>query len=217
MKPMTRVLSGAIAALAASTAVSGVAIAQTYATTPPAPYEQRRYEALGVVDSVETLTGTSQGNRIAGTILGGVIGGVLGHQIGSGRGNDVATVAGALGGAAVGNTIGANKGSSDIYRVRVRMDGGEYRVVEQASLDGLRTGDRVRVDGDRVMLYGGAERNDIQGFAPPEGSAPDPRTYRWEERFDRDGNPDERGRFDREGNRVYDRDGNRIENRGTRD
>jgi hypothetical protein len=41
----------------------------------------------------------------------------------------------------------------DIYRIRVRFDDRSYRTVAQDSLDGLRVGSSVRIEGDRVRRY----------------------------------------------------------------
>ena len=41
----------------------------------------------------------------------------------------------------------------DIYRIRVRFDDKSYRTVAQDSLDGLRVGSSVRIEGDRVRRY----------------------------------------------------------------
>lgn len=39
------------------------------------------------------------------------------------------------------------------YVIRIRFDDRTFETVEQASLDGLRVGDSVRVEGDRVRRY----------------------------------------------------------------
>ena len=239
MKAVTKILAGALAALAATPFTVGVVSAQSYRAVEQPTYENRDSAQLGVVQSIETVRGSNQGNRVAGAILGGVLGGVIGHQIGSGRGNDVATVAGALGGAAVGHGIARDKGTDDFYRVSVRMDNGETRVAEQGSGGGLRTGDRVRVDGNVVTLYAGDTYPSNQGYqsnqcnqgyqgypayqgslppppdayAPNETYAPDDRTLENRDRYDRDGyRIDDRGnRYDRDGNRIDDRPSNRNE------
>ena len=88
----------------------------------------------------------------AGAVVGGIVGGVLGHQIGSGRGNDAATVAGAIGGAVVGNEIEKRRSDGpDHYRVTVQFRDGREATFAQDSLYGVRVGDRVRVDGGRVL------------------------------------------------------------------
>ena len=89
----------------------------------------------------------------AGAVVGGIVGGVLGHQVGSGRGNDAATVAGAVGGAVVGNEVEKRRASDERYRVTVRFRDGREATFYQDDLNGIRVGDRVRVQGDRVALY----------------------------------------------------------------
>ena len=111
------------------------------------------YSAYGVVESIETTGSGVDPHNVAGTVIGGVIGGVLGHQIGSGRGNSVATVAGAVGGAVVGHEVEESNKKRDLYRVRIRLEGGGYQTLMQDTLGGLRVGDRVRVENDRVSRY----------------------------------------------------------------
>jgi outer membrane lipoprotein SlyB len=111
------------------------------------------YSAYGVVESIEATGSAVDPHNVAGTVIGGVIGGVLGHQIGSGRGNSVATVAGAVGGAVVGHEVEESNKKRDLYRVRIRLEGGGYQTLMQDTLGGLRVGDRVRVENDRVSRY----------------------------------------------------------------
>jgi outer membrane lipoprotein SlyB len=107
----------------------------------------------GVIESIESRPAAHNGNAIVGTIIGGVIGGVAGHQVGSGRGNDVATIAGAVGGALIDHEIGKTNGRQDMYFIRIRFDDRSYQTVAQTSLDGLRVGDSVRIERDRVRRY----------------------------------------------------------------
>ena len=107
----------------------------------------------GVIDSIESGPARNDGAAVAGTVIGGVIGGVLGHQVGAGRGNDVATVAGAVGGALVGHAVGSANGQQDDYVIRVRFDDRSYQTVTQSNLDGLRVGDSVRIERNRVRRY----------------------------------------------------------------
>jgi outer membrane lipoprotein SlyB len=107
----------------------------------------------GVIDSIGTTPAGRGGHAVAGTILGGAIGGVVGHQMGSGRGNDVATVAGAVTGAVAGHEIGRSSGERAMYAIRVRFDDRSYRTVTQDNIDGLRVGDGVRIEHDRVRRY----------------------------------------------------------------
>jgi hypothetical protein len=47
------------------------------------------------------------------------------------------------------DTIGGN----GAYRIRIRFDDRTYRTVTQSSLDGLRVGDSVRIESERVRRY----------------------------------------------------------------
>jgi outer membrane lipoprotein SlyB len=91
------------------------------------------------------------GSTGAGAVVGGIVGGVLGHQVGSGRGNDAATVAGAIGGAVVGNELEKRRDGDEFYRITVQLRDGREATFAQDSLNGIRVGDRVRVDGNRVF------------------------------------------------------------------
>ena len=166
MNTLQKALAGVFAGAAM---ISGTAVGQViYDSTP------RYVQAAntGVIESIELVrdSGGSRGDRAAGTILGGIVGGVIGHQIGSGRGNDVATVAGALGGAAVGHNLAENRWHSESYRVNVRMDDGAYRTFYQSDVYGLRSGDRIQIDNDRVIHYSEAPRYQ-------------PAPYRYSERY----------------------------------
>lgn len=120
---------------------------------PDARYLATNYTTYGVVDAIDMTNSGRDPHNVAGTVIGGVIGGVLGHQVGSGRGNSVATVAGAVGGAVVGHELEESTKRQDLYRVRIRLEGGGYQTFLQDTLGGLRVGDRIRVDNDRVSRY----------------------------------------------------------------
>lgn len=106
------------------------------------------YGRVVAIDVVRERGGTSG----AGAVVGGIVGGVLGHQIGSGRGNDLATAAGAIGGAVAGNEIERRRSAGDdVYRVTVQFRDGREATFHQDYLYGIRVGDRVRVDGGRVV------------------------------------------------------------------
>jgi outer membrane lipoprotein SlyB len=98
------------------------------------------------IDSVRSGGRTSG----AGAVVGGIVGGVLGHQIGSGRGNTAATIAGAGAGALAGNEIEKRRDDDGAYRITVQTRDGREATFVQDSLNGLRVGDRVRVDGGRL-------------------------------------------------------------------
>jgi outer membrane lipoprotein SlyB len=118
---------------------------------------QATYANAGYVDSIEIIHGEGEHHSgVAGAIIGGVIGGVIGHQFFRGTGNTVSTVAGAAGGAVVGNQVDkdhAAREGHDYFRVRVRLDNGADMVINQSEVGDLKTGDRVRVDNDRVYRY----------------------------------------------------------------
>jgi outer membrane lipoprotein SlyB len=160
MKDVKSILS---ATCAATVLVTGCASDPYYSSPAPVyqgqgypsqgysyPPAQGQYSYYGVVDRIEVVR-KGDSNNIAGTIIGGIVGGLIGHQIGSGSGNTAATIAGAAGGAYVGNQAQArSRGPNESFRVSVRMDDGTYRTVTQENITDLRTGDRVRVEGDFV-------------------------------------------------------------------
>lgn len=149
------------AAIAAAIVLAGCAThgpqqpadVSTYETYPSYQPPPRRYDqgyAYGVVDRIEVVRKGGSSN-IAGTVIGGIVGGLIGHQIGSGGGNTAATIVGAAGGAVAGHEIQRrSRGPNETFRVTVRMDNGDYQVVTQDNISDLRTGDRVRVEGNRV-------------------------------------------------------------------
>ena len=104
----------------------------------------------GTVDSVTANAVAGQGSG-AGAVLGGVLGGVLGNQVGGGRGRDVATVAGAVGGAVLGNTIEKNTKASTTYSIRLRMEDGTFQTVKSDTDQGMRIGDRVKIENQRLI------------------------------------------------------------------
>jgi outer membrane lipoprotein SlyB len=123
---------------------SSPAPAQSY----PAPSPS--YQQLGYVDRIEVIN-RGGGSNAAGTIIGGIIGGLIGTQIGSGSGRTAATIAGAVGGAAAGNVIeGRARAAHETFRVTVRLDNGAMQTVMQDNISDLRTGDRVRLDGNLI-------------------------------------------------------------------
>ena len=49
--------------------------------------------------------------------------------------------------------VGDTRRQQDLYFIRVRFDDRSYQTVSQAGLDGLRVGDSVRIERDRVRRY----------------------------------------------------------------
>jgi outer membrane lipoprotein SlyB len=115
---------------------------------PPATAEKVRFGVVSDIDVFEDRTRPSGG----GAILGAVIGGVVGNQIGSGSGRAAATGAGVIGGAIVGNAIeDRNRRDDEFFRVVVRLDNGNRREFDYKQLNGLRVGDRVRIDDGQLV------------------------------------------------------------------
>ncbi len=105
----------------------------------------------GVIDAIiETeKPGEGSGVGIAGGALGGA---VIGKQFGNGRGQDALTILGAIGGAIAGHQVEKKVRSTKTYEVRVRMEDGSIRSVNQATAPTWRSGDRVRLEGDNISL-----------------------------------------------------------------
>lgn len=101
---------------------------------------------LGEVRHIEEIRTRPKGSG-TGAVIGGVLGGLVGNQFGHGGGKAATTVLGAAGGAVAGNNIERNRNEGvSGYRVTVQLDNGQSRTFEESRLDGLRVGDRVRID-----------------------------------------------------------------------
>jgi outer membrane lipoprotein SlyB len=123
--------------------------AASTAPTAPVAVAQSQTKAscdnCGTVESVTPFTRQGQASGV-GVIAGGVLGGVLGNQVGKGNGRAATTVLGAIGGGWAGNTIEKNMKKTTAYSVRVRMQDGSSRVIEQSSSPMV--GGKVTVDGN---------------------------------------------------------------------
>ncbi|MDO9103199.1 MAG: glycine zipper 2TM domain-containing protein [Candidatus Nitrotoga sp.] len=147
-----------ISAMAVATLLGGCANSSNPAAptnTSPGPStssSSSSFIGYGVVEDIETVQVSDDGKNITGAVIGGVVGGLLGHQVGSGKGQTAATVAGVVGGAMAGREIEkrSQAASQEKYRVRVRLSNGTTHTVTQNSVSDIKTGDRVRVDNDRV-------------------------------------------------------------------
>jgi outer membrane lipoprotein SlyB len=110
----------------------------------------------GTVESVQKVERTEKAKGIAGTpvtpgmAIGGVVGGVLGNQIGGGSGRGAATVLGAAGGAYAGHQIERHNRRYVAYVMKIRMDGGGWRTVEQSTP--IARGSHVVVEGHTARL-----------------------------------------------------------------
>jgi outer membrane lipoprotein SlyB len=137
--------------------IAGGALLSGCASTPmtqQVPYAAQSESATyGTIDSIQVMPARS-GTSGAGAVTGGLVGALLGNQVGSGSGRTAATVAGAVGGAVVGNKVEENRSQTrDVYQISVRMDNGDYRIVNQDSVYDLRVGNRVRLVDGRLYRY----------------------------------------------------------------
>ncbi len=109
--------------------------------------------AYGTVSAVESGGGVAaDAPRGSGAVIGGVLGAVIGRQMADGsRGKNIAAAVGAGVGALIGHEIEKNvRRDRGGVRVTVRLDDGRTRRFDVKDSDGLRVGDRVRIDGDRL-------------------------------------------------------------------
>ena len=114
-------------------------------TAPVVAQSQPRQVCVncGTVESVTPIEAAGASNGL-GAVAGGVLGAVIGHQVGNGNGRTAATILGALGGGFAGNAVEKNVKKTTHYEVRVRMEDGNMRTVEQASP--VSAGERVVIE-----------------------------------------------------------------------
>lgn len=114
------------------------------------PSMQDACASCGTVADVDAreVDGEASG---AGAIAGAVIGGVVGNQIGGGSGNDAATAAGVIGGGYAGHEAEKEHNASTVYDIRIDLANGATRTITVDTPAGLTTGDKVRVDGNRIL------------------------------------------------------------------
>jgi outer membrane lipoprotein SlyB len=140
----------------------------TYAAAPAAPV----CATCGTVESVTAVRHPGSVNGIGntgigvGAIGGAVVGGLLGNQIGGGSGRKVATVLGAVGGGYAGHAIEKNANSYTAYQVRVRMNDGTVRTIEQPTA--VAAGTPVTIGGKPLRVVPAAT---AQGLRQGEGGA----------------------------------------------
>ena len=120
------------------------------AQAKPAPAKKTTCDNCGVVISVNEVELKGKGSGV-GVIAGGVAGGVVGNQVGQGTGRDLATIAGIVGGAIAGNKIEENIKKTRVYDVAVKMENGEERVLRFETAPGVMAGDKVKIEGDKIV------------------------------------------------------------------
>jgi outer membrane lipoprotein SlyB len=124
--------------------------------------------SCGTIEAVTPVTRAGKGSGV-GMVAGGVLGAVLGNQVGNGNGRTAATVLGAVGGGWAGNAVEKNIKKDTVYNVRVRMEDGSSRTLEQASAPAV--GSKVTVEGSTLRASSG------EVYAPaPEQRARAPQT-----------------------------------------
>lgn len=110
--------------------------------------------AYGVVHAVERVAGKGEASG-TGAVVGAIAGALVGRQFGFSKdGRDQGTVVGTFVGALIGNEVERQsaRGGADVWRVTVNLDqGGQRRVDVPAGGAELRPGDRVRVEGGRIV------------------------------------------------------------------
>lgn len=125
------------------------AAAEAAVPMPPvaAPVPAPVCKNCGVVESVQAVKVKGEGSGV-GAVAGGVLGGVLGNQVGGGSGKTAMTVLGAAGGAYAGHQVEKNVNSTTVYSVRLRMDDGSVRTLQQSVPPAV--GAKVRVEGSTL-------------------------------------------------------------------
>lgn len=102
----------------------------------------------GTVESVTPVEREAAQGSGLGVIAGAALGGIVGNQFGGGTGKDLATIAGMVGGGWAGNTVEKKMKKETVYEVKVRMEDGSVRKLEQKTSIGV--GTRVTVEGGKL-------------------------------------------------------------------
>jgi outer membrane lipoprotein SlyB len=101
----------------------------------------------GVVEAVTPFQKKGEASGV-GAVGGAVLGGVLGNQVGGGNGKKAMTVIGAVGGGMAGHEIEKRQRATTLYAVKVRMQDGSVRTINQATAPTV--GQKVTVEGQQV-------------------------------------------------------------------
>lgn len=125
---------------------------QQVATAPVSMPEQKPpliiCNVCGTVESVTPVEREAAQGSGLGAIAGAALGGIVGNQFGGGTGKDLATIAGMVGGGFAGNAVEKKIKKETTYEVKVRMEDGSVRKLEQKSSIGV--GTRVTVEGGKL-------------------------------------------------------------------
>ncbi len=125
---------------------------------PAQPRSEADYRApapvcadCGLVESVREVKAPADPSGL-GAAAGGVVGGLLGNQVGKGSGRTIATLIGIAGGAYAGHQVEKTQRTTSRWEVGVRMENGEHRTVTLDAEPVWRTGDKVRLQGNRLVM-----------------------------------------------------------------
>lgn len=130
-------------------AFAGCAYEQPADPLPDAAADRTDLRAIGTVTAVDFVAGASRGFSPPGTVTGSVDGGS--DRTGGDRTSRATTPLSAAGSPLAGNAIpGRPESSPGVYRVSIRYRSGGDQTIEVFDAGGLRAGDRVRVDGNRI-------------------------------------------------------------------
>lgn len=117
--------------------------------------------SFGTVTGIEMARdGGSAAPTGSGAVIGGIVGAVAGRAMAGSstdgyRQRNVATALGAAVGAFMGHQVERhNQREAAGVRVTIALDRGGNVTLEQRDIGDIRVGDRVRVEGDRVMRAG---------------------------------------------------------------
>lgn len=109
--------------------------------------------AYGRVESIQVEKTSGANGYGMGSVVGGLVGGLIANQFGGGGGKLIATAAGVGGGIYAGHELETKNHPQEVYRIRVQLDSGDYRVVSQDNDNDLAIGNRVHIDNGHVYRY----------------------------------------------------------------
>jgi outer membrane lipoprotein SlyB len=156
----------------------GTAAAAAARVPAAAPDARPACADCAVVQAVTAIERRGEATGL-GAAGGAVAGGLIGRQMGGGSGQDAMTVVGAVGGGVAGHHLEGRLRSTTEYRVRVALADGRTRTLSHPTR--LAVGDRVRVDGDRLVAQAqarpaAAPTRTAQSARPGEPAADRPRS-----------------------------------------
>ncbi len=153
---MKQILKPAVLALALG--LSALSQAQTPAA-PAAPAAPTAKQLAALCDGCAIVTATKSEKRkgkatAVGTAGGAVVGGVVGNKVGDG--GVLATGVGAVAGAALGREIEKQVKRHRVWITTVTQRDGKTLTVEASADPGIKVGEVVRVEGDKVVKIAAA-------------------------------------------------------------